>query len=56
MLDSDLKAAELEKWSLHDKSKGERGIVRVDGVCARVHAQRERRDEGTCATATPTYP
>jgi hypothetical protein len=31
---------------LHDKSKGERGIVRVDGVCACALAKREegRRD------------
>jgi hypothetical protein len=55
MLESDLKAAELEKQSLHDKSKRERGIVRVGREC--VHgAQRGRRDEGTCAAATLAYP
>jgi hypothetical protein len=54
MLESDSKAVELEKQSLHDKSKGERGIFRVEGMCVR--AQRERRDEGTCATTTLAYP
>jgi hypothetical protein len=33
MIESDSKAAKLEKWSLHDRSKGERGIVRVECVC-----------------------
>jgi hypothetical protein len=61
ILESDLKAAELEKQSLHDKSKREGGIVRVgrESVCARAQRGRRdegRRDEGTCATATLAYP
>jgi hypothetical protein len=56
MLESDLKAAELEKQSLHDKSKRERGIVRVGRECVCTRAQRGRRDEGTCAAATLAYP
>jgi hypothetical protein len=40
MLESDSKAVDLEKQSLHDKSKGERGIVRVEGVCVRARKER----------------
>jgi hypothetical protein len=56
MIESNSKAAELEKQSLHNKSKGERGIVRVEREKECSRAQRERRDEGTRATATLAYP
>jgi hypothetical protein len=39
MIESDLKAVELEKQSLHDKSKRERGIVRVGRVCVRTRKE-----------------
>jgi hypothetical protein len=54
MLESDSKATQSKKQSSHDKCRGQRGLFSVEREIEK--AQRERRDEGTCATATLAYP
>jgi hypothetical protein len=50
LLDSDSKAAELESRVCTTK------VREKEAWCVCVCAQRERRDEGTCATTTLIYP